>query len=721
MAEIPDLPTETASAPVEVPSFLRERGRKLKDGTYLVQGPDGTAGIFTPTGQRVKSPEMQALEAKQQAAQDREDTLNKVVTVAQSGAQNLLPQVAGLKAALSGPEEGAGDRYRAERDATKREADTATERSGVGYQLLGGLTGAVGAPETMAARLALAGGLGAVNAAASSDVDLTKSNADLGQFAKDTAEGGALGLGAGAVGEAVGAGLRKAGGIFKGKAAAALEAQAAKDMAAVEKEIASLQGQLGAETQKGSRFVENVQRGAGGVEHIPGATDLVQGVLDRTEAKIPGQLAKIEGIEAELAAKTAGKDVEAAKRTADYFASSVFKTEVAPRLRTLAPRFGMSALAAAGGAGYDIATGGDGGKGLAAGFSGSVLGAPGVRQMLKNVASSPRVQMAVASRLAPLLQSAAVATARGLTPGLRDLATVTLHESHLGEPQLAAEQLMARGGLNSVIGKHPPDVAHEFGLAEAASPLDKAIKQTVGVTMLAGAIDDHHAKEDAAIEQALKGVKEPPSARNHDMPTDLSRLASDPEALLERVTNNVAGIHGVAPTVAQHLVATGSRAVQYLQSVATTPPRGGPLAPEWAAGGAEKAHLRRAAEVVSDPTSVLRHAAAGTLTREHMDALQAVYPVAARAMQDKVIAKIADGKAAKVPYRQRLMVHLLTGVDADGTVASTAANQRTFAQASSKPSNAGAPSAKSAKGAEKLTLAERTAMPGSEAKKEARK
>ena len=78
-------------------------------------------------------------------------------------------------------------------------------------------------------------------------------------------------------------------------------------------------------------------------------------------------------------------------------------------------------------------------------------------------------------------------------------------------------------------------------------------------------------------------------------------------------------------------------------------------------------------------------------------------PMLGRAIADKALSMLDTGKP--VPYRARLMVGFLTGIDVDGTLASISANQQAFRAQSQKPSNQGAPDAG---GADKLTVAQRS-------------
>lgn len=662
-------------------------GVKQADGTYVVPGAPGSAPFrLDAQGNRLDEAPVIGEESTAEAIG------NRVVATAASGSQGFMPQIAGAAKVLATG--GDGDTYRAARDETKATVEQAREKAGIGYDVLGAVLGSgVAAPETLIGRLGLSAGLGAVNAASGSDVDLTQEGTDLGGFAKDVAAGAGIGLAAAGVGEGVGAGIRKLGGLVTGNAAKAIATQTAKDAAVVEKEIASLAGKVGAETQKGSRLIENLQRGTEGIPAVKGAKELAEGVLANNLATLPGQLATIDATKAAHAAAVAAGPGKAAQMTRDYFAQPLWQTEILPRLKqTLAPRFGMAAVGMAMGGGADLLTGGNGRSG---GFAGAVLGAPGMMQMLRNVAKSPRVQVAVANRLAPMLQAVANRVAAGVAPAAAMLTQYVLTEELLGPPDLAAQQLVARGGLSALVGDNGTDAAQALNAPQ--TELDRAIQQTTGVALLGGALESQNDAVATGLDGVFKGKATP--SKKATLP-DLSAMT--PEALIQRLQDNTGNLSTVAPMIAAELAATAQRATDYLAKVSATPPSRGPLAPPWERSAAEKRSLRLATDVIAQPMSILEAAASGMLVPEQVAALNAVYPMLGRQMADMALDRLTD--EGQVPYRARLMVGFLTGVDPDGTFASIGPNQQAIRAQSTKPSNAGFGAPKN----QPLTVAQRT-------------
>jgi hypothetical protein len=167
---------------------------------------------------------------------------------------------------------------------------------------------------------------------------------------------------------------------------------------------------------------------------------------------------------------------------------------------------------------------------------------------------------------------------------------------------------------------------------------------------------------------------------------ELRQLAADPQALIDRSAKNLTSFGAVAPAVSAAMTATAQRAVTYLAKAAEVPPKPGPLARDWVPTQAERHKFALKLEAVQDPMSILRHAARGTLVRPQLEAVRAVYPSFAKAVEDRALEQLASGEP--MPYRARLMLSLLTGVSADGTTRpqAIAANQRAITNAAGKPS-----------------------------------
>lgn len=246
---------------------------------------------------------------------------------------------------------------------------------------------------------------------------------------------------------------------------------------------------------------------------------------------------------------------------------------------------------------------------------------------------------------------------------------------------------------------------------------------------IASVLDHNNAEIDRGIQRVLKGngtprsssavlgsqdfgskrMRRDPAAAHRQRLEEIRALSANPEALIERVTANLGHVGELAPGVTAAVSRTAQTAVAYLTKEAQEPPKAGPLAPDWVHSDEELHHFAQALETVQDPMSVLRHAAAGTLTENQVNALNAVYPLLGRQIANKALEQMVAAPKG-VPYRARLMLSMLTGTDPDGTMGlAVATNQAAIQSASQKPSNVGTPGGSSSSGPSPVTLAQRTA------------
>lgn len=497
-----DKVADAAPAVADAGSPLDKALKSQTGDVVTVDTPTGPAK-FTRSGQRFYD----ADEAKELFGKSMANTLDTGLKEASlsflSGGGRLMDEMGGaLKAAQSFPDwvrgrVGLGDTYRKGRDDIRAEVARSTARSSPQVSIpftdakvpalpvLGAMAPSLLAPlpATALGRIALATEQGGQSALEASEADLTRGQA--ADAALDTVKGAGLGLGTSLLGEGVTAGAR---GIANGAASrfgGIYQAQAAKDAQTVADEIASLRGKLGGESQKASRMFENTQRAAGGgvapagqsvidpalqgrallALSDPGTARLQEKVIERSLNELPSQVATVEGLERELAQRSASASADAAKRTSDYFAQPVFESEIAPRLG----RFAYNAAVGTG-------TGAAGGAilGLGSLVSGvgdplSVLGtstALGLTQglgksaitMTRNAMNSPRVQAGALS----VLQSNAATTAAGA-----QVAASVAGPAAAVAKENAYQALLQRFGINA---KSPKELADEAFLRGQTDP-----------------------------------------------------------------------------------------------------------------------------------------------------------------------------------------------------------------------------------------------------------
>lgn len=316
------------------------------------------------------------------------------------------------------------ERYRSARDFY-RNRNAAAQKSHPGTylttEIVGGAAPAVaaGVPATGAKALALAAGQGAAQGAGYSDASSGQ------QLASDTALGGALGVagyGAGKVlGKAADA-VRRSGADRAGLGAARAGTQAAGEVA---EQIGSARGELGAEVQKGSRYVENLMRlresmtpeqqalysqlEASGV--VPG---LQQAVAQSTLERLPSQAATIAGKQGALDALTKAAPDLARERTQQLLTPQV-GADAKSFLKSYAEPLVAAYLAnkAAEAAGGDMEA-----RGMAAGAAGLIFGRTRAGKALMTRLTRPAHQFAIgkgiegaAEKIGPALAPVAASVA----------------------------------------------------------------------------------------------------------------------------------------------------------------------------------------------------------------------------------------------------------------------------------------------------------------------
>lgn len=334
-----------------------------------------------------------------------------------------------------------------------------------------------------------------------------------------------------------------------------------------------------------------------------------------------------------------------------------------------------------------------------------------IAKLTDYIAASPRMKIAATS-FGGQLQEAA--------PNLGEYGAPLLQAfAHSPETGLATHMLWAQAN---------PDYAEKAQLAgflpETAEEMQHANAKGDALAAVAHTLDAQNTEIGKSLDAVFRGSKPPraPSQSTQDFGAkrmrakdsatahrkrvdEIREMAANPDALLERVVSNMGDVSDMAPGVAAAMTRTAHAAVTYLAKASEEPPKAGPLARSWVPTQAEQHDFAMKLEVVERPMSVLRHAAAGTLVPAQWEAVQTVYPLLARQIQDLAMERLAD-PPKDVPYRARLMLGMITGIDVDGTMgAAVALNQQAIgAKESKQPSMSREDSKESA-----LTLGDRTA------------
>lgn len=191
--------------------------------------------------------------------------------------------------------------------------------------------------------------------------------------------------------------------------------------------------------------------------------------------------------------------------------------------------------------------------------------------------------------------------------------------------------------------------------------------------------------------------------------TRVREMAGNPSVLLDTLTRQVDDIQEHAPDTAQAIQAASARGANFLASKLPQPPSNGPLGPKWVPSQEQVSNFARYYNAVEDPTSILKQAAAGTLTPQAVEAVRTVYPQLFEKMTQSVMEKLTSHRGP-VPYQSRLMLSMLLGADLDGSLKPEFIIRNQAALRASVANNGPSSPAGPAK-AEKLTIANRSLTP----------
>lgn len=168
--------------------------------------------------------------------------------------------------------------------------------------------------------------------------------------------------------------------------------------------------------------------------------------------------------------------------------------------------------------------------------------------------------------------------------------------------------------------------------------------------------EEQHAKG-RAFEQRLK---------------ELTHLATEPNAIAQRLTESLLPIDDVAPGVAAAMAERAGVAVRFLHDKAPKPPPSvaQSLTPKrWRPSESDLARFNRYVQAVEDPLSALDSMRRGSLSQEQVETLREVYPK----LHQSIVASLNESLAelrTELPREKRVQLSLFFGIPVDATMAS---------------------------------------------------
>ena len=163
--------------------------------------------------------------------------------------------------------------------------------------------------------------------------------------------------------------------------------------------------------------------------------------------------------------------------------------------------------------------------------------------------------------------------------------------------------------------------------------------------------------------------KEPKNKRAafQNVKTNLQEAQANPEEFINRSEAALSTIKAAAPQTAEAMSNSIMRGTQFLQSkLPQTPVRGAipGLTREYEPSDAELARFERYLQVVENPMSVLEDLEAGALTRQHVEALQAVYPDLYHRIRSEVMDNL-ETEGMSMAFQKRIQLGILLDIEAD--------------------------------------------------------
>jgi hypothetical protein len=151
---------------------------------------------------------------------------------------------------------------------------------------------------------------------------------------------------------------------------------------------------------------------------------------------------------------------------------------------------------------------------------------------------------------------------------------------------------------------------------------------------------------------------------------EIAQAVSDPERLVDNISNATSSISKFAPKTAEALAERAMIAAQFLYSKAPKDPLAGktllPHQSKWRPSDAEISTWERYVHTVDNPLSVLKDIRSGFITKEQVETLQTVYPEMYKQMTVALVDALANARKAP-PYRVLQGLQTFFGAPVDPT------------------------------------------------------
>jgi len=150
---------------------------------------------------------------------------------------------------------------------------------------------------------------------------------------------------------------------------------------------------------------------------------------------------------------------------------------------------------------------------------------------------------------------------------------------------------------------------------------------------------------------------------------EIKQLASLP---IDKFMGHLTSLHNTlgsaAPNIAPHIYATANNALHFLNSKLPQEPSGSfHKTPNLPSQMQQRAWVDLY-KVVNDPVSVLDKIANGTLTDNHIQAVQSIYPALHQEMSKQIMEQLGQDKSKSLSYGKRISISKFLGTPIDSTI-----------------------------------------------------
>ena len=260
----------------------------------------------------------------------------------------------------------------------------------------------------------------------------------------------------------------------------------------------------------------------------------------------------------------------------------------------------------------------------------------------------------VGSLIQPHLEKEVVANSNKSFLNLRDLITLGVgHTSGFGA--VASAYVTGKKMLQSQLGQNAQLI---YAVKAAERNVDKAMNDSVRNFFLG-----------AGKGAKAATLKLSTDAKEYDAYTaKIEKYANNPDEYLKHINNRNVAASQQMPMLTASAESKGLLAMQFLSSkIPKSRNMPGLIPRPYMPSTQERAKFMRYAEIVENPKKALEHLQKGTLTRENVDALKAVYPEFYKQLSGKT-AEYLSKHGSKLPYNKKLQIGTLLGIPVDSSM-----------------------------------------------------